>query len=115
MSKIVQQVIGYHLGIKVDDVKPEMVLQEIGCDSLDCVEICMDIEDKFVILIDDQELLPIKTVQDIYDLVNKKQGEKPVNQHAADCKCKECTEKSIAKSDVTQQQEGTLREDQPHN
>ena len=81
MKRIIDQILEYHLKIKYSDIKPEMKLEDtLGCDSLDALEICIDVEDQLAILISDPELEAIKTVQDIYDLVNKKQAEKPVNQ-----------------------------------
>jgi acyl carrier protein len=53
-----------------------MTLEDLCVDSLDCIEICMDVEDKMKIVITDEELDAIKTVQDIYDLVDRKQAEK---------------------------------------
>lgn len=81
MSRIVDQVLEYHIGIPLKDIHPHMIFDEMGVDSLDCVEICMDIEEKFGIIILDAELDTIKKVQDLYDLVDKKQAEKPVNSH----------------------------------
>ena len=81
--RIIQQIISYHLGMPIDQIAPECTFEDLGADSLDCVEIVMDIEDKQGIIITNAELEEIKTVQNIYDLVNKKNAEKPVNQPPA--------------------------------
>ena len=85
MSRIINQILAFHVGkpLGFDDehIHPDMTLESLGADSLDCVEICMDIEEKFSILITDEELDAIVTVKDVYDLVDRKQKEKPSNDH----------------------------------
>lgn len=76
MSRIVAQILEYHLRIPIANIAGPMTLEDLDLDSLDCLEICMDIEDKFGILILDSELEEVKTVQQLYDLVEKKQDEK---------------------------------------
>lgn len=50
------------------DVTPTMRLKEdLGCDSLDAVEITMLLEDELSIELDDDRIENWKTVQDIYD------------------------------------------------
>jgi len=81
MKRIIQQILEFHLNIKYFDINPGMKFaDDLDVDSLDCIEICMDIEDQLAIEITDEELEAINTVQDLYDLVYKKQAEKPVNQ-----------------------------------
>lgn len=56
-----------------DGIKPESdLINDLGGDSLDHVEMAFSFEEKFKIDISDQELEKIRTVQDIYDLVKKK-------------------------------------------
>ena len=77
MSRIVQQVLEYHLKIPLANLAgPAKIVDDLGADSLDCIEICMDLEDKFGIQITDAELEEVHTVQDLYDLVDRKQAEK---------------------------------------
>lgn len=77
MSRIVQQVLEYHLKVPLANIAgPARINEDLGADSLDCVEICMDIEDKMGIMITDAEIEEVHTVQDLYDLVQKKQDEK---------------------------------------
>ena len=100
MSKPILQILAYHLGKKESDIQPEMLLEDLGCDSLDCIEICMDIEDKIGIMITDAELEEVHTVQDLYDLVDRKQAEKQAH----------LTPKPEQENVVTEQKEGTLGE-----
>lgn len=51
-------------------IKPEHELkQDIGCDSLDCVEIMMALEEEFEIEIDDDKFEKLTTVQHVIDYV----------------------------------------------
>lgn len=50
------------------------IKEDLGADSLDMVEIVMDIEDAFDITVDDGDAASIITVQDVVDYVIKVQG-----------------------------------------
>ncbi len=66
----VQQLIAENLGVNVDDVKPSASLQhDLGADSLDCIEINMNVEEEFDMLIDDATAEKLITVQDYINLV----------------------------------------------
>lgn len=55
-----------------DDVKPESdLVDDLGCDSLDLVELVLAVEEKFNIEISDQEGEQCKTVQDAITLVER--------------------------------------------
>ena len=55
------------LGVKqVDESK---TLKELGLDSLDTAEMCLELEDRFGIALDVDELMKIKTVADLYAAV----------------------------------------------
>ena len=63
----------YHKGFKPEDVKEESHIEnDFGLDSLDTVEICMEVEKGFVISITDDEAERISLVKDIIDLVEQK-------------------------------------------
>lgn len=56
-------------------IKPESrIIEDLGADSLDVVEIQMEIEDEFDILPTDDEIEKIKTVQELLELVEAKGG-----------------------------------------
>jgi len=44
---------------------------DLGADSLDEIEICMEVEKEFNISIPDSLMEQVKTVQDLYDTVEK--------------------------------------------
>ncbi len=61
------------LGIKhVDETKS---LRDLGLDSLDIVELCLELDDRFGITFQTEELTAFKTVTDLYTAVKKKLGE----------------------------------------
>ena len=58
------------LGIKnVDESKS---LRDLGLDSLDVVEMCLDLEDRFGVTFETAELSSFKTVGDLFSSVEKK-------------------------------------------
>ncbi len=62
--------------INVDEslVKPEAKLNEdLGIDSLAAVELALELETEFDVRIEDDELANLVTVQDILDIIEKKQ------------------------------------------
>lgn len=62
------------LAVEEDMIKPETSLKDdLEADSLDFVELVMNIEDEFGVKIDEAETAKIKTVQDIIDYL-KSQG-----------------------------------------
>ena len=61
-----------HLGFADGYIKPEHTFREdLGADSLDCVEMTMQFEDDFDISISDEEMNECKTVQDVVDLIDR--------------------------------------------
>ncbi len=58
------------LGVKsVDETKS---LRDLGLDSLDVVEMCLDLEDRFGVSFETEELSSFKTVQDLFRSVEAK-------------------------------------------
>ena len=61
------------LGVKnVDESKS---LRDLGLDSLDVVEMCLDLEDRFGVSFETEELNSFKTVSDLFKSVEAKLGE----------------------------------------
>lgn len=68
-------VVAEQLGIEVSDVKLESnIIDDLGADSLDHIEIAMAIEDVFSVEISDEEIEKIKTVSELADIVTQKGG-----------------------------------------
>lgn len=61
------------LGVTAEEVKPEADFEgDLGADSLDMVELIMEVEKEFSISVPDFEAEGIKTVKQAIDLVEEK-------------------------------------------
>jgi acyl carrier protein len=58
--------------VKVDNLEPSMKLREIGLDSIDLVEVMMELEDEFGIEFTNEEMLSFKTVDDVRKNIEEK-------------------------------------------
>ena len=63
VKEIVEDTLG------VEEVRNDQTFEELGADSLDTVELIMEIEEEFEIDIPDEEAEKITTVQDAIDYV----------------------------------------------
>jgi len=54
---------------KIDESKS---LKDLGLDSLDVVEMCLDLEDRFGIQFETEELSSFKTIGDLFSSIEKK-------------------------------------------
>ena len=73
----VTKIIVYHLGVKKSEVKSEArLVEDLGADSLDSVELTMALEEEFVIKIPDEDAEKTKTVQDVINYISKRLTEK---------------------------------------
>lgn len=70
----VKQIIVDRLDIEESEVVPEASFKEdLGADSLDVVELVMELEDEFDMEISDEEAEKITTVQEVVDYINSHQ------------------------------------------
>lgn len=68
----VKEIIVKNLGVEESEVTREASFtDDLGADSLDCVELVIDFEHEFGIEIDDNEAENINTVGDAIDYINK--------------------------------------------
>ena len=69
----VKEVIGEQLGIEdIETITMETTfIEDLGADSLDMVEMLMNLEDEFGVSIPDEEAGNIKTVKNLVDFVEK--------------------------------------------
>lgn len=66
----VRTLVAEQLGLALSDVKPEQELvKDLGCDSLDLVELVMATEDEFGLEISDENAEKLTTVQQYIDYV----------------------------------------------
>jgi acyl carrier protein len=67
---VIQQLIAASAEVPVESLDPNRPLEELNVDSLTVLEVMFDIEEKFNIKMP-EERVPIRTVQDIADLVDR--------------------------------------------
>lgn len=71
ISDIIQRV----LGVSADEVVPTAgFINDLGADSLDTIELIMEVEKAYNVAIPDDMAENVKTVQDLQDLVDKAQA-----------------------------------------
>lgn len=58
--------------VHLDSVDDKKTMKELGLDSLDVVEMCLDLEDKYGIQFETDELSGIKTAGDLFAQIEKK-------------------------------------------
>ena len=69
----VKKLLAEQLNINVESITLESnVIDDLGADSLDVVEMLMVLEDEFNITVTDEESLKLKTVGDIVKLIDSK-------------------------------------------
>lgn len=66
-----------HLQLKREDItKDSRIVEDLNADSLDVVEMVMDLEDEFGVSIPDEAVTDLKTVGDIVNFVEKELAKK---------------------------------------
>ena len=69
----VRKLLAEQLNIAPDKIDlKSRVIEDLGADSLDVVEMLMVLEDEFNVTVSDEESLQLKTVGDIVNLIDSK-------------------------------------------
>ena len=69
----VRKLLAEQLNIGEDSISlKSKVIEDLGADSLDVVEMLMVLEDEFNVTVSDEESLTLKTVEDIVNLIDTK-------------------------------------------
>lgn len=80
MASIEERVINVvcdHLGVNKESVtRQTSFIEDIGADSLDIVELVMELEEEFEITIPDEEAEKIRTVGEAIDYIEREQAKK---------------------------------------
>jgi len=70
MEQKIVKLIAEKLNKKVDEIKMESrLVEDLGADSLDVVELVMSFEDEFGIALPDEDVANLKTIKDIVDYI----------------------------------------------
>ncbi len=71
----INEVIAEKLSVEIEEVVPDAhIIDDLGADSLDVVELIMALEEEANVEIDDEEAETLNTVQSIYDFIKNKVG-----------------------------------------
>ncbi len=63
MKEELMQIIAKQLKIEIDTITPDMdIIDDLGADSLDVVELLMTVEDKYDVVIPDDEVQNLRTI-----------------------------------------------------
>ena len=62
-----------HIGL--DDIKPEDFYDELGADSMQCIEVLVELEQEFDIDITPDDTSNVATMQEVYDMIERKINE----------------------------------------
>lgn len=72
MFEEIKGIIAKQLRINKEDIKnTDRLIEDLGADSLEMAEVLMTIEEKHGIYISDEDVMKIKTVQDIANYLEK--------------------------------------------
>lgn len=68
----VKEMLANQLNIEVDKIKPtSRIVEDLGADSLDNIEMLMALEDEFGITVPDEKADELKTVADIANYIDE--------------------------------------------
>lgn len=68
----VKEIIAEQLCISIDEIKDDSnIIEDLGADSLDVVELLMTFEDEFKVSIPDEKLEDLKTIPQIVKLIEE--------------------------------------------
>lgn len=71
----VKEILVEQLGINEDDVElTSSLVDDLGADSLDAIDIVMSIEDEYSIEVPDETIEQMKTVEDIVNFIENNMG-----------------------------------------
>ena len=72
MVEKVRAMLAKQLNLQPDKITPESdVVKDLGADSLDVVELLISLEDDYGISIPEDDIVNVKTVQDIVDMIER--------------------------------------------
>lgn len=72
MIEKIKKIISQQLSLPVSKITPESKLvEDLGADSLDVVELLMTLEEEFGITVSDEQASKMLTIQDIEDVISQ--------------------------------------------
>jgi len=75
MFEQIVDIISKQLKADADEISPSTnIMEDLGADSLDVVELLMAIEETFGVSVPDEDVTGLKTIQDIVDYIEAHQA-----------------------------------------
>jgi acyl carrier protein len=75
MLEQIVDIISKQLRKETEEITPEMsIMEDLGADSLDIVELLMALEEEFGITVPDEDVPNLKTVRDIVEYVESRRA-----------------------------------------
>ena len=75
MFEQIVEIISKQLKAEAENITPETnIIEDLSADSLDVAELLIEIEAAFGVTVPDEDVPGLKTVQDIVDYVESRQG-----------------------------------------
>lgn len=72
MLERIIKVIADQMGVDADTITLETnLIEDLKADSIDAAEMILELEDQMDVLVDDDAIMDVKTVQDIMNLLEK--------------------------------------------
>ena len=73
MLEKIMDLLAKQLRIDVNTIGPDTnIIEDLSADSLDIVEMLMEIEQRFGFTVSDEEAMTLKTIKDVADFIEKK-------------------------------------------
>lgn len=70
----IKKMLAAQINVAEDLIKPESdIINDLGADSLDVVEMLMAVETEFNVTIPDEVAMEMKTIQDVVNFIEKEQ------------------------------------------
>ena len=70
----IKKMLAAQINVAEDLIKPESdIINDLGADSLDVVEMLMGVESEFNVTIPDEVAMEMKTIQDVVNFIEKEQ------------------------------------------
>jgi len=75
MLQEVKELLSKQLRISIDKIADDTnIIEDLGADSLDIVEMLMTIEEKYGIIVPDEDVIKLKTVKGVCEYIQSKKG-----------------------------------------
>lgn len=72
--EIVQKMIVERFGVQEEKVTEKMTFDDLGVDSLDVVELVMELEDRFGVQFEDEKIEELNSIEDAVQYIDQLRG-----------------------------------------